>query len=375
MALMEINVLLDQIYFGNSIQQWLLAAGFFAAALLLLTTIRGLVNRHLTRLAETSETEWDDLLVSLLTRTKTTLLVIVALFIATTPLDVPDRPDAVLRSVTILALLVQASIWGNGVIAFWIEYQSKRGEEEGVVTATTANVFGFIAKLALYSIVVLLLLDNLGIDVTALIASLGIGGIAIALALQNILADLFASLTISFDKPFVIGDFIIVGDLMGTVEHIGLKTTRIRSLSGEQLVFSNNDLLSSRIRNFKRMYERRVVFAFGVVYQTSYDHLAEIPGMVKAIIDAQEQTRFDRAHFKSYGDSSLDFEVVYYVLVPDYNAYMDIQQSINLAIFKQFEEKGLDFAYPTRTVFVTQEGSQPPAKEPKRKTKTPPRTT
>jgi len=204
-------------------------------------------------------------------------------------------------------------------------------------------------------------LHNLGIDITALIASLGIGGIAVALAVQNILADLFACLTISFDKPFVIGDFIIVGDLMGTVEHIGLKTTRIRSLSGEQLVFSNNDLLGSRIRNFKRMYERRVVFNFGVVYQTSYDHLAEIPAMVKKVIGAQEQTRFDRAHFKSYGDSSLDFEVVYYVLVPDYNTYMDIQQAINMSLFRQFEKKGIQFAYPTRTLYINQEPSQPAA--------------
>jgi len=363
-------MLLDQIYLGNSLQQWLLAGGFFATALLLLYTIRGLVGRHLSHLAKASETEWDNLLVSLLTRTKTLLLVIIALFIATTPLDVPARPDAVLRSITIIALLVQASIWGSGVIAFWIEHQTKKSEEEGGAMATTANVFGFIARLALYSLVVLLLLDNLGIDVTALIASLGIGGIAVALALQNILADLFACLTISLDKPFVIGDFIIVGDLMGTVEHVGLKTTRIRSLSGEQLVFSNNDLLGSRIRNFKRMYERRVVFAFGVIYQTRYEQVAAIPGMVKAIIEAQDNTRFDRAHFKAYGNSSLDFEVVYYVLVPDYNAYMDIQQAINLALFKQFEEKGIDFAYPTRTVFVTQEASQLPAKEPKRKTKT-----
>ena len=354
-------MILDQVYFRNSIQQWLLAAGFFAAALLVLTTIRGVVGRHLARLAEASETEWDNLLVSLITQTRTALLLIVALFVATAPLEVPARLYAVLRSVTIIALLVQASMWGNSVIAFWIDHQAKRAGEEGAVTATAANVFGFIAKLALYSVVVLLLLANLGIDITALVASLGIGGIAIALAVQNILADLFACLTISFDKPFVIGDFIIVGDLMGTVEHVGLKTTRIRSLSGEQLVFANNDLLGSRIRNFKRMYERRVVFGFGVVYQTSYDHLAGIPAMVKEAIEAQEQTRFDRAHFKSYGDSSLDFEVVYYVLVPDYNAYMDIHQAINLALFRQFEEKGIEFAYPTRTLYVNQEPSQPAA--------------
>jgi small-conductance mechanosensitive channel len=204
----------------------------------------------------------------------------------------------------------------------------------------------------LYVLVLLMVLDNLGVDVTALVASLGIGGVAVALAVQNILTDLFACLSISIDKPFVLGDFIIVGDLLGTVEHIGLKTTRVRSLSGEQLIFSNNDLLGSRVRNFKRMYERRVVFTFGVVYQTRHEQLRRIPDMVRAIIEARENTRFDRAHFKAYGDSSLDFEVVYYVLVPDYNIYMDIQQAINLDLFERFEKEGIGFAYPTRTVYM-----------------------
>lgn len=349
--------MLDQMYVGNSLEQWLLAGGFFAATLMLLIATRRMVGRHLARLAEASETKWDNLLVALIGKTHTWLLVIVALYVATIPLAVPARIDAVLRSATIIALLVQTTMWGNGVIAFWIELQKERSEEKVGAVATTANIFGFIAKLALYAVIVLLLLDNLGIDVTTLIASLGIGGIAVALAVQNILADLFACLTISLDKPFVIGDFIIVGDLMGTVEHVGLKTTRIRSLSGEQLIFANNDLLSSRIRNFKRMYERRVVFGFGVIYQTSCEQLRAIPGIVKAAIEAQEHTRFDRAHFKSYGDSSLDFEVVYYVLVPDYNVYMDIQQAINLELFRQFEEKGIEFAYPTRTLYVNQEAA------------------
>jgi small-conductance mechanosensitive channel len=169
---------------------------------------------------------------------------------------------------------------------------------------------------------------------------------------QNVLSDLFASLSIVLDKPFVIGDFIIVDDLLGSVEYIGLKTTRIRSLSGEQIVFSNTDLLNARIRNFKRMYQRRAAFTFGVTYQTPYEQLATIPQMVRDIIEDQDAASFDRAHFFRYGASSLEFEVVYHVLDPDYNRYMDIQQAINLELFRRFEAEGISFAYPTQTLYL-----------------------
>ncbi|HEV7226556.1 MAG TPA: mechanosensitive ion channel family protein, partial [Pirellulales bacterium] len=187
---------------------------------------------------------------------------------------------------------------------------------------------------------------------SALVAGLGVGGIAIALAAQNVLGDLFASLSIVLDRPFILGDFIAVGDFSGAVEHIGLKTTRLRSLSGEQLVFSNADLLQSRIRNYKRMYERRIQFTFGVAYGTSRDQLTAIPGMIREAIAAHEKTRFDRAHFKSFGDSALIFEAVYYVLSPDYNLYMDIQQAINLTLLQGFAAAGIDFAFPTQTIYV-----------------------
>jgi small-conductance mechanosensitive channel len=188
-----------------------------------------------------------------------------------------------------------------------------------------------------------------------LIAGLGVGGIAVALAAQNILGDLFASLSIVVDKPFVVGDFIVIDDFLGTVDRIGLKTTRLRSLSGEQLIFSNADLLKSRIRNYRFMRERRIVFSFGVEYETPLPALETIPGTVREIIEAQERTRFDRAHFKSYGASALDFEVVYYVLVPEFNTYMDIQQAINFELFRRFADAGIGFAYPTQKLYVSRQ--------------------
>src|SRR5690606_7585627 len=164
----------------------------------------------------------------------------------------------------------------------------------------------------------------------------------------------FGSLSIVLDKPFVIGDFIVVDGLAGTVERIGLKTTRVRALSGEQLVFSNADLLGSRIHNYKRMQERRVVFSFGVTYDTPPEKVAAIPNMVREVIEARENTRFDRAHFQKFGDSDLTFEVVYYMLVADYNLYMDTQQAINLELLRRFAADGIEFAFPTRTLYVNQ---------------------
>ncbi|MEA3366051.1 MAG: mechanosensitive ion channel family protein, partial [Candidatus Hydrogenedentes bacterium] len=213
-------------------------------------------------------------------------------------------------------------------------------------------ILSFAAQVAVWSLALLVALQNLGFEITALIAGLGIGGIAIAFALQNILGDIFCSVAIVLDKPFAVGDFIIVGDQMGVVENIGIKTTRVRSLWGEQIIFSNADLTSNRIRNYKRMKERRITFSLGVVYETPLEKLERIPTIIRDSIEAVPLTRFDRAHFNQYGDFSLNFEVVYYVLSPDYNTYMDIQQSINLAIFRRFKEEGIVFAYPTQELII-----------------------
>jgi len=194
--------------------------------------------------------------------------------------------------------------------------------------------------------------DHMGFNITALVAGLGIGGVAVALAVQNILGDLFASLSIVLDKPFVVGDFIVVDDMRGTVERVGVKSTRVRSLDGESLVFSNSELLKSRIRNFRQLTERRVLFTIGVTYQTPAAQVGSIPAWLRAIVEEREKTRFDRAHFKEYADSALVFEVVYYVLDPAYNVYMDIQQAINLEILERFTAEGIGFAYPTQTLHI-----------------------
>jgi len=349
---------LNKTYLGNSVQTWLVALLIAVGVLAVLRLVRRILVRRLSAMAERTGTDVDDLGVDLVRMTKFFFPLFVALYIGSRPLDMTSAMDRVLGGAMVIALLIQLALWGNAVISFWITRYMQSRMKEDAAAATTIGALRFLAKLVLWTVVLLLALDNLGADITALVAGLGVGGIAVALALQNVLGDLFASLSIVLDKPFVIGDFIIVGDFLGTVEHIGLKTTRLRSLSGEQLVFANGDLLNSRIRNYKRMAERRIVFAFGVVYQTPADKLEAIPDMVREIIESLDTTRFDRAHFKKFGNFSLDFEVVYYVLVADYNVYMDIQQQINLALYRRFEQEGIEFAYPTQTLYVAREGGE-----------------
>ncbi len=342
-------------FYDNPVWIWFLALSITIFVAIVLRVLRRVILHRVSAFAKRTTTELDDLALDLLARTRFFFLLIVSLYVGSLALTLPAIASRVISTLTVVVLLVQAGLWGTGLVSFLITRAVRRKLDEDAATATSMAALGFIVKLALWGVILLLALDNTGVDITALIAGLGIGGIAVALALQNVLGDLFGSLSIVLDKPFVIGDFIIVDDLLGTVERIGLKTTRVRSLYGEQLVFSNSDLLNSRIRNYKRMFERRILFSIGVTYQTPHGKLATIPGIIREIIESQEQVRFDRAHFKEYGDSALKFEIVYYVLVPDYNTYMDIQQAVNLAIVRRFEEEKIEFAFPTQTLYLKPE--------------------
>ncbi len=348
---------LDYELFGNSLQDWVIALIVATAVFSMILVIMKVGVSRLAGLAQGTDTFWDDAVTDALSHTHWLFLLVMALFVGSLFLEFPDRVREAIISATFIALIVQGGLWLNKSVTYWVKQESRRRREADPSTVSTITAAGFIGRLVLWSLVVILLLDNLGINVTALVAGLGVGGIAVALAVQNILGDLFASMSIVLDKPFAVGDFLIIGDHMGSVEYIGLKTTRIRSLSGEQLVFSNTDILGSRIRNYGRMFERRVLFKLGVTYQTPREKLKLIPQIVRDAVLEQEKVRFDRAHFQAYGASSLDFEIVYYVLAADYNLYMDIQQAINLRIHQRFEQEGIEFAYPTQTVFVHREGS------------------
>jgi small-conductance mechanosensitive channel len=337
---------------GNSLTTWAIAFGVAIAFLLVVSILRWVLSRQFKRIADASESLVWDALNAVVRQSQSLFLIIVAVFLGSIALDLPDKAQNLITLAAIVALLIQSGRWASTALRVVLGEYREQKQDEDPASITTLSVIAFVGRVIIWSLVLLLLLDNLGVDVTALIAGLGVGGIAVALAVQTILGDLFASLSIVLDKPFVVGDFLAVGDLLGSVEYVGLKTTRLRSLSGEQLVFSNSDLLNSRIRNFGRMSERRVAFDIGVTYQTPHDKLILIPQILREAIEAEQNTRFDRSHFKKYGDFALIFETVYYVASPDYNLFMDIQQAINLDIYARFEQEGIVFAYPTQTLFI-----------------------
>lgn len=336
----------------NSLIQWFSVVAIVILIGLAAWLIQRVVIKRLRRISERTKFQADDLVVNMLDNTKNLLVILVALYIGSQLLVLPDKVSSILRTVAVIALLAQAALWASQVINYiLVNYVRDRAKDEAS-GATAYTALSFISRLALWVLVGLLVLDNIGVEISSLITGLGITGVAVALAVQNILGDLFSSLTIVLDKPFVIGDTIVVGEFTGTVEHIGLKTTRLRSLNGEELVFANTDLLQSRIRNFKKMDERRGVFTVGVSYNTPQDKVEQIPLIIQAIVEAQEGLRFQRAHLKTLGPSTLDYEVVYTLLNPDFTFYMDAQQAIYFDLLQRFAEEQIEMPYPTQSLLV-----------------------
>ena len=343
----------DQKYYGNTLRQYLLAGAVTLGIILVTYLIRGVLASRLQGIAARTATKADDLLLSVLRQTRMLLTVLVGVYLGSLLLDLPERLEWLLPLLATVAVFLQIGLWGANFVKLSAEnYRETKRTTGDVNSLPVIGVMSILGRVVLWAVVFLLILDNFGVDVTALVAGLGIGGIAIALAVQNILSDLLASISIMLDKPFEVGDFIIVGDMLGTVETIGVKTTRVRSLGGERLVFPNSDLLNSRIRNYRHMQERRIQIGLGVIYQTPAEQVAAIPNLIKEAIDEQDMARFDRAHFKAYGDFSLNYEAIFYVLSPEYNVYMDVQQGILLGILHRFQERGIEFAYPTRTLYM-----------------------
>jgi len=341
----------DQVLWDNTIRDWAIAITVIVAAMVLLRIFKYVVLQRLKKLANRSRSRFDDLLIFLIGRFVVPLLYCLAVYYGLQYLKMGEKAQRLMH----VAIMIVATFFIirtiSSVISYFI-HNFIRNEAAEETKRKQARGILLIIKGVVWLIGLVFLVDNLGYDITTIITGLGIGGIAIALAAQTVLGDLFSYLVIFFDKPFEIGDFIIVDDKMGTVEYIGIKTTRVRTLGGEQLICSNTDLTNSRVHNYKRMEQRRVVFKFGVVYNTPAEKLKQVPLIVKNAIESQELTKFDRAHFLSFGDYSLNFEVVYYVLSADYNRYMNIQQNINLQLFQRFEQERIEFAFPTQTLLL-----------------------
>jgi small-conductance mechanosensitive channel len=345
---------LNQTFFGNSILTYITAVIIFIAGIIVIYIFRKIVLSRLNKWAEKTATTIDDFLIRGIEKAVIPLLYYGAFYLGARTLTLPSKAEMLLNTISVILITFLALRVVTSFISYSLGVYVRR---KGAGEARQKELKGIttIITLIVWALGLVFLLDNLGFKVASVITGLGIGGIAIALAAQAVLGDLFAYFVIFFDRPFEIGDFIVVGDKSGSVEHIGLKTTRLRSLGGEQLVFSNKDLTDSRLQNYKRMERRRVLFKIGVIYQTKAVQLKDIAAFVRKIIEEQPETTFDRGHFASYGDFSLLFEFVYYVLSPDYNKYMDTQQAINLRIYEEFEKRGLEFAFPTQTLFLNKE--------------------
>ncbi|WP_439881485.1 mechanosensitive ion channel family protein [Pontibacter sp. MBLB2868] len=343
--------LLDRVYYHNTVRDYIIVVSAILIGILLVKFLKRSILLRLVKWTENTETRLDNYVIESFSRFGIPVLYFLIVYFALNYLTLSAKASNILEIAITVAVTIMVIRFLISVILLIIRsYLNKRHPNRDTVNELGA--ISLIVNFVIWFIGLGFLLDNMGYDLTAVIAGLGVGGIAVALAAQNILGDLFNYFVIFLDKPFEVGDFLVVDDKNGVVEHIGVKTTRIKTLSGEQLVFANSDLTSSRIHNFKRMQRRRIVFTIGVTYQTSYEHLEKIPSVLRAIVQHQKDVEFDRAHFKTYNDSSLDFEVVYYVLNPDYTFYMDTQQAINLAIYREFDSMGVEIAYPTRTLFV-----------------------
>jgi small-conductance mechanosensitive channel len=345
---------LNQVYFNNSVVNYIIAIGTFLIGIVLIKVFKKIVLFKLKAITSKTDTNIDDFLVRGLEKFAIPIFYYWVFLAAIRTLNIPEGIEIFIERIGIIIVTFFVIRIILAVVRFGLNaYLSKqeRGEEKQKQIRGILTIFGIL----IWFIGFIFLLDNFGYNVSAVIAGLGIGGIAIALAAQTVLGDLFSYFVIFFDRPFEVGDFIIVGDKLGTVEYIGIKTTRLRSITGEQLVISNSDLTNSRVHNYKRMERRRIIFKFGVVYQTKAEDLRMIPQLVKEIIIAQGDTEFDRGHFAGFGDFSLNFEFVYFVQSPEYARYMDDQEAINLKIFEEFQKRGIEFAYPTQTIYLTKD--------------------
>lgn len=351
--------LLDQVYYNNTIREYLIALSVIAGGLILALIFKSVIVSRLKRWAASTEGTWDDFIVESVSRFVLPILQWIIVYWGIHLLRLSDQAERVIEIITSILITFYVLRLISSVVLMLLRAEVKR-REHGDEKMKQLGGLIMVVNIIIWLLGLVFLLSNWGIEVTPIIAGLGIGGIAIALAAQNILGDLFSYFVIFFDRPFEAGDFIIVDDKMGTIEYVGIKTTQIRALGGEQIIIGNSNLTNSRIHNYKRMARRRIVFAIDVEYGTPMETLKRIPGVLRDAVEQQKLVTFDRAHFASYKDWSLRFEVVYYVLSADYNVYMDTQQQINFLIYQEFERLKIAFAFPTQSLMVkTDPGKEP----------------
>jgi small-conductance mechanosensitive channel len=348
------NDILDQVYYDNTVREYLISLSVILGGILLVLVFKKFIIKRLQTWAAKTPGTWDDFIVESFSRFGVPILQWTIVYWGIHLLEFSEGTERAIRIATSIIITYFVLRIVSSVILLLLKSEVRR-REHGEEKIKQLGGLIMVINLVVWFLGLVFLLSNWGVEVTPIIAGLGIGGIAVALAAQNILGDLFSYFVIFFDRPFEAGDFIIVDDKMGTIEYVGIKTTHIRALGGEQIIIGNSNLTNSRIHNYKRMARRRVVFSLDVEYGTALETLKKIPSILRSIVEQQKMITFDRAHFAAYKDWSLRFEIVYYVLSADYNIYMDIQQNINFAIHEAFEREKINFAFPTQTMLVKDE--------------------
>jgi small-conductance mechanosensitive channel len=337
--------------FGIPPADWLIAAVVFMVVWGALWIVRDLIASRYKKSAGNRNPTLIRLVAYLIGNTKQFLFFAVALDAAQQSLALPDKIQRIVSITVMILILVQVGLWAGRAVRFYLEMKElERGADR--VFAGSLDIISFVSRMLIWSLLVLVALDNLGVNITALLAGLGVGGVAVALALQNVLGDLFASLSIALDKPFVIGDNLTIDTFVGRVEHIGIKTTRLRSESGEQIILSNADILKSRVRNFGRLPEQRIVATIRLKFETPAEKLKEMPKLLEGIVREHAQARFERCHLRNLGESSFQFELSYFVQQPAVNPMLDLQQTVNFRIIDEMRRLGVEFAYPAQLVFL-----------------------
>ncbi|HEX4241462.1 MAG TPA: mechanosensitive ion channel family protein [Steroidobacteraceae bacterium] len=341
----------ERLFHTNSLTDWLIAGIVAAAVWFALVILRHLVSSRYEKYSVAEQRLPLRLLAYLSGNTRQFLFFALALYAGEECLTLPARVEHGVSSVVSLLILLQVGLWAVRAVKFYLEMkQLERGADQ--VFAGSLDIINFVTRVLIWSLVILVALDNLGVNITALLAGLGVGGVAVALALQNVLGDLFASLSIALDKPFVVGDSLTIDTLVGKVEHIGIKTTRLRSESGEQIILSNADILKSRVRNYARAQEQRALATLRIAYGTPPDRLAQVPALLEGIVRAQKNARFERCHLKTLGEAGLLFELSYFIQQPAVNSLLDLQHAVNLHILEEFHRIGVEFDYPTQRVLL-----------------------
>ena len=361
-SMVRIQDVLHYEFLGNPVMNWGLAVLTFLVTLTVLPIVKGFIAARRRSWTPNDRLQFHaaiELTTLLVARTSRVFLFAVALYLASRHLTFPPPLERVITVIIVCVFWLQVGLWGMAAVRFGIDYRRARSAGLDAILTGSLDVILFCAGLVIWAMALLLALDNLGIQIKPLLAGLGIGGIAIALAVQTVLSDVLASMSIALDKPFSVGDSLTIDSFQGTVEHIGVKSTRLRSLSGEQIIIANADIIKARVRNFGRMGDRRAVFQFGISHDTSTTLLAAIPAEVRKIVEAQPDTRFDRCHFMTFGDTAAGnttmlFELVYYVTKPDFGLYADIQQAINLALLDRFREMQVQLAVPAKALVAVE---------------------